>query len=57
MMQQKSDAQHEKWFGICVCVPNKISRLLVLTLIVNFRVSLHSPLFPLLYLQSVLCDI
>ena len=19
MMQQKSDAQHEKWFGICVC--------------------------------------
>ena len=29
-----------------VCVLNKISRLLVLTLIVNFRVSLHSPSSP-----------
>lgn len=30
-----------------LCVLNKISRLLVLTLIVNFRVSLHSPPLPL----------
>ena len=33
-------------WNMCVC-PIKISRLLVLTLIVNFRVSLHSPPLPL----------